>query len=126
MISFCFTIFGCAIGPRTPYVPPKITINTIPSGADISIQGSYIGKSPIAISMPGDTGGGSDRGYSDSPIQIEAQLTGYETKTVSFGEFHAPEEKVIQPIFSYSAITKTKPGYYTFMNQITIKLSPSK
>ena len=124
MISFCFTIFGCATDPRPPYVPPKITINTIPSGADISIQGSYIGKSPIAISIPGGTWGRGERGYSDSPIQIEAQLTGYETKTVSFGEFHAPEDKVIQPIFSYSATTKTEPGYYTFSNQITIKLSP--
>ena len=148
MISFCFTISGCATGPQVAQPTPTITINTIPSGADISIQGNYIGKSPIAIPMPaveleaGHTndsikgtrirdrslgrGRWLDYGRADQPLQIEAQLTGYETKTVSFGEFHAPEEKVIQPIFSYSAITKTKPGYYTFMNQITIKLSPSK
>ena len=148
MISFCFTISGCATGPQVAQPTPTIMINTIPSGADISIQGNYIGKSPIAIPMPaveleaGHTndsikgtrihdrslgyGRWLDYGRADQPLQIEAQLTGYETKTVSFGEFHAPKDKVIQPIFSYSAITKTTPGYYTFMNQITIKLSPSK
>lgn len=124
-------ISGCATGPHVAPPVPTITINTIPSGADISIQGNYIGKSPIAIAMPTvriDMGNYYKNvvGRADQPLQIEAQLTGYETKTVSFGEFHAPEVKVIQPIFSYSAITKTNPGYYTFMNQITIKLSPSK
>ena len=131
MISFCFTISGCATGPQVARPTPTITINTIPSGADISIQGNYIGKSPIAIPMPAVKMENEYRiwteyGRADQPLQIEAQLTGYETKTVSFGEFHAPKDKVIQPIFSYSAITKTNPGYYTFMNQITIKLSPSK
>jgi hypothetical protein len=124
-------ISGCATGPYVAPTTPTITINTIPSGADISIQGNYMGKSPLAIAMPAvrvDMGAYYQTvvGRADQPLQIETQLTGYETKTVSFGEFHAPEDEVIQPIFSSSATTKTKPGYYTFMNQITIKLSPSK
>lgn len=63
-------------------------------------------------------------GRADQPLQIQAQLKGYETKDVSFGVFHAPKERVIQPVFSYSAIIKTTPGYYTFPDRITIKLAP--
>lgn len=141
MILFCFTIFGCATGPQTPYVPPTITINTIPAGADISVQGNYIGVSPVTIPMPMPSDMLEHRrglamygmlrtriedevGRADQPLQIQAQLKGYETKDVTFGVYHAPKDQVIQPIFSYSAVTKTTPGYYTFSNQITIKLSP--
>lgn len=63
-------------------------------------------------------------GKAHQPIQIQAQLQGYETKDVAYGWYHAPKSQIIQPVFSYSAVTKTTPGYYTFGNQITIKLSP--
>ena len=119
---------GCATGPQKPYVPPTITINTIPAGADISVQGNYIGPSPIAIPMPSAR---VDKGAyykvefrADQPLQIQAQLKGYEPKDVTFGIYHAPEDKIVQPVFSYSAVTKTTPGYYTFSDQITIKLIP--
>jgi len=129
MILFCFTISGCATGPQIAQPPPTITINTIPSGADISIQGNYIGKSPIAIAMPGVRTG---RGYisvSDSPIQIEAQLTGYETKNVSFGKYHTETRDLYRnmfgtPVPGYPA--KITPAYYTFSNETTIKLQPKK
>ena len=123
-------ISGCATGPYVASPAPTITINTIPPGADISVQGNYIGQSPIAIPMPSAR---VDKGAyyavefrADQPLQIQAQLKGYETKDVTFGIYHAPEDKIVQPVFSYSAVTKTTPGYYTFSDQITIKLSPSK
>lgn len=119
---------GCASGPSTPVKAPTITINTIPAGADISVQGNYIGKSPLEIPMPNmriDKGAYYAWEYrADQPLQIEAQLVGYETKTVAFGIYHASESKLVQPIFSASAVAKTAPGYYTFANQITIKLAP--
>ena len=129
MISFCFTISGCATGPYVAAPPPTIEINTIPNGADISIQGNYIGVSPVAIPMPSvmlenEYRRWTEVGRADQPLQIQAQLKGYETKDVSFGVFHAPKERVIQPVFSYSAIIKTTPGYYTFPDRITIKLAP--
>src|SRR5690606_2602673 len=37
-----------------PPVQPTITINTIPSGADVSIQGNYVGVSPLAVNAPSD------------------------------------------------------------------------
>ena len=131
MISFCFTIFGCAVGPTGPYVASPtptstITINTIPSGADISIQGSYIGKSPVVITAP--------PGYKgNEPIRIEAMLEGYEPKNVSFGDYHPPVDEVLKRtvetssmIYSVPAGTKTIPAYYTFRNSIDIKLYPKK
>lgn len=130
MISFCFTISGCATDlNRRLAVPLTITITTIPAGADISVQGNYIGESPVTIPMPVPADmlwqeRLEGRGRADQPLQIQAQLKGYETKDVTFGDYHAPKDQVIQPIFSYSAVTKTTPGYYTFSNQITIKLSP--
>jgi hypothetical protein len=147
IISFCFTISGCATGPQVAQPIPTITINTIPSGADISVQGNYIGVSPVTIPMPSvplrdlgqtaaDSVPRSNRHFdkttwqqiaynmSFQPLQIQAHLNGYETKDITFGNFHAPMNKVVQPLFSYSAVTATTQGYYTFLDQITIKLSP--
>ena len=147
MISFCFTISGCATGPQVARPTPTITINTIPSGADISVQGNYIGISPVTIPMPavpmddlGKTAADSvphhNRHFdkttrkwsayniSFQPLQIQAQLKGHETKDVTFGDYHAPKSMVVQPLFSYGAATVTSQGYYTFLDQITIKLSP--
>ena len=118
-------ISGCAIGPHVASVAPPtptITINTIPSGADISIQGNYIGKSPASIPAP-STG--------SEPIKIEASLEGYETKNVSFGDYHPPKDEVLtRMVETYSMIysapvgTKTIPAYYTFGPSIDIKLQP--
>lgn len=147
MISFCFTIFGCATGPDVARTPPTLTINTIPPGADISMQGNYIGVSPVTIPMPAVPVSDLGKAAADSvphhnrrfdkttrqwiaynisfqPLQIQAQLKGYETKDVTFGDYHAPKSMVVQPLFSYGAVTTTTQGYYTFLDQITIKLSP--
>ena len=128
LIPSTLFLSGCASGPSVPVKAPTITINTIPAGADISVQGNYLGRSPLEIAMPAariDKGAyyAMEHG-ADQPLQIEAQLAGYETKTVAFGVYHAPADTVIQPVFSSSAITKTAPGYYTFGSQITIKLAP--
>jgi len=147
MISFCFTISGCATGPQVAQPTPTITINTIPSGADISVQGNYIGISPVTIPMPAVPMSDLGKAAADSvprrnkhfdkttrqwsaynisfqPLQIQAQLKGYETKDITFGDYHAPKSMVVQPLFSYGAVTTTTQGYYTFLDQITIKLSP--
>lgn len=118
-------ISGCAVGPYVAPVAtptPTITINTIPSGADISIQGNYIGKSPAVITAP--------QGYrGNEPIKIEASLEGYETKNVSFGDYHPPKDEVLtrmvetwSMIYSAPVGTKTIPAYYTYTNRIDIKL----
>lgn len=129
MISFCFTIFGCATGPDVARTPPTLTINTIPPGADISVQGNYVGTSPIAIPMPVarlDMGAyyKNEVGRVDQPLQIQAQLAGYQTKDVALGEFHAGQSQIVQPLFSASAVNKTTPGYYTLPSHVTIKLAP--
>ncbi len=117
---------GCATGPQVAQAAPTIAINTIPAGADISVGGNYVGQSPVSIPMPSarvDMGAYYKLEYrADQPLQIQAQLAGHETKDVTFGVYHAPQDQVVQPVFSYSAVTKTTPGYYTFENQITIKL----
>ncbi|MEK7448431.1 MAG: PEGA domain-containing protein [Planctomycetota bacterium] len=128
MILFCFTMFSCAIGqygsPVAPSVP-TITINTIPSGADISIQGNYIGKSPLVITAPPNYTG-------LEPLKIEVRLEGYEPREVSFGDYHPPQDEVLtrpSNIFLGDPIpvgTKTIPAYYTFRNSIDIKLYPKK
>lgn len=102
---------------------------TIPPGADVSVQGNYVGSSPVSIPMPVaavDMGGYCQdvRGRADHPLQIEAQMVGYETKTVPFGDFHAPKDKVVQDVLSWNMTTKTEAGYFTFPTQITIKLLP--
>lgn len=115
-------ISGCAVGPHAYVAPttPTITINTIPSGADISIQGNYSGKSPVVITAP--------PGYRGSePIKIEAVLEGYETKNVSFGDYHPEQRDLYRNIFGtpvpgYPA--KITPAYYTFRNEINIRLQP--
>ena len=46
---------ACAVAPDPNYQPPPpamITINTIPAGADISIQGNYVGVSPLSVPAP--------------------------------------------------------------------------
>jgi hypothetical protein len=121
---------GCATGPKAPYVAPTLTISTIPPGADISVQGNYVGQSPIAIPMPVarlDMGAyyKNEVGRVDQPLQIQAQLVGYHTKDVALGEFHAGTSQIVQPIFSASAVNKTTPGYYTLPAQVTIKLLPT-
>lgn len=122
IISFCFIILGCATGPYVAPPPPTITINTIPSGADISIQGNYIGKSPVVINAPPNY-----RGH--EPIKIEAILEGYELRIVSFGDYH-PETSELRrnildmPVAGYPA--KITPAYYTYGNSINIKLQPKK
>ncbi len=144
VISFCFTISGCAVGPtsaelahyRAAGAPtPTITINTIPSGADISIKGNYVGKSPVVIPAPYDDTIGPQRvNYrGNEPIKIEATLEGYETKNVSFGDYHPPKDEVLTRMVESASMiyrapvgTKTIPAYYTFHNEINIKLQPKK
>ena len=117
-------ISGCAVGPYVAPPTPTITINTIPSGADISIQGNYIGKSPVVITAP--------PGYKgNEPIKIEATLEGYEPKNISFGDYHPPVDEVLTKMVETSSMiyrvpagTKTIPAYYTFPNSINIKLYP--
>lgn len=130
---------GCAVGPDIAQPPPTITINTIPSGADISIQGNYIGKSPVSIPAPSvsDTskyGVGSPvitKYTGTEPIKIEASLEGYETKNVSFGDYHPPTDEVLTRMVETESMiyrapvgTKTIPAFYTFRNEINIKLQP--
>jgi tetratricopeptide (TPR) repeat protein len=126
MVSFCFSLLGCAVGPSGPFVaptPPTITINTVPSGADISVWGNYVGQSPVAVIAPVNYAG-------SEPMKIEAVLEGYEPKEVSFGDFHpALQEVLTRPsnVFLADPIpvtTKTNPAYYTFRNAITLKLYP--
>lgn len=126
--SLCLAMSGCATN-ATPYVPPPaptITINTIPPGADISIQGSYIGQSPVVIPAPPKYTG-------SEPIRIEARLEGYEPKEVAFGDYHPPVDEVLTKLVENSfmihrvpAGTKTIPAYYTYRNSIDIKLYPKK
>ncbi len=124
VIIFTIIITGCASEPYVEQPAPTIMINTIPSGADISVQGSYVGKSPVAIPAPPKY-----TGY--EPIRIEAVLEGYETKNVSFGDYHPPVDEVLKKtvetdtmIYQVPAGTKTIPAYYTFRNSIDIKLYP--
>lgn len=120
---------ACATGSSAPVKAPTIAIHTIPAGADISVNGNYVGQSPLEIPMPMariDKGAYYANEYrADQPLQIEAQLVGYATKSVAFGVFHAAQDTVVQPVFSGSAVTKTAAGYYTFGTQITIKLAPA-
>jgi len=117
-------INGCAVVPRVaPVAPPTptITINTIPSGADISIQGNYMGKSPLVITAPLNYAG-------TEPMKIEARLEGYEPKDVLFGDYHPPVDQVLTKpsnVFLADPVpvgTKTIPAYYTYRNSIDIKL----
>jgi hypothetical protein len=117
-------ISGCAVRPYVaPVAPPTptITINTIPSGADISIQGNYIGKSPLVVTAPYNYAG-------SEPWRIEVRLEGYEPKEVIFGDYHPPVDQVLtkpSTVFLADPIpvgTKTIPAYYTFRNSIDIKL----
>jgi len=118
-------MFGCAVNPALQVAPvtPTIAINTVPSGADISIQGNYIGQSPLAVTAPPNYVG-------SEPLKIEAALAGYEPKEVLFGDFHpATDEILTRPsnVFLGDPIpvgTKTNPAFYTFRNAITIKLYP--
>lgn len=107
-----------------PPVQPTITINTIPNGADISIQGNYVGVSPLAVPAP-------DQYRSGEPWRIEVRLAGYEAKNVVMGNYHPPQDQVLtrmvesaSMIYSAPVGTKTIPAYYTFPNRIDIKLYP--
>jgi len=128
LILFCCSMLGCAMGPYVTAVAPitpTITIDTVPSGADISIQGNYIGKSPIVVNAPANYVG-------TEPMRIEARLENYEPKEVLFGDYHPPTDEVLtrpSNIFLADPLpvtTKTIPAYYTFRNSITIKLYPTK
>jgi hypothetical protein len=127
-------LFGCATTPEKPSVPPTIKINTIPTGADISVDGNYIGQSPVTIKKPPKRyldRGGSGRNVSgrivDQPIIIEVALKGYETKKVPLGVYHPPEDRIFKDLLSGNMASKTYPAYYQFnddeVEQITIKLS---
>ena len=112
------------MAPYVPQPPPAITVNTIPAGADISIQGNYIGQSPVTIPAPLGWRG-------NEPLKIEARLEGYEPKEVAFGDYHPPVDEVLTKlvetdtmIYRAPAGTKTIPAYYTFRNSIDIKLYP--
>jgi len=126
LAGFALVLSGCAVNPGVPSAAPTITISTIPAGADISVGGNYIGQSPIAVPMPAsrvDKGAYYAVEYrADAPMQIEAQLKGYDSKSVSFGTFHAPVDEVQRSAF-YTSTTTTKPGYYTFNSGLTIMLS---
>lgn len=119
---------ACAVTPGVtsyqPAAPATITINTIPSGADISIQGNYVGVSPLAVPAPA--------GFrSAEPWRIEARLPGYEVKNLTFGDYHPPVDEVLKRVVESASMiytapvgTKTIPAYYTFPNRIDIKLYP--
>jgi hypothetical protein len=116
---FSLTVFGCVTVPPAPTSQP-VTIQTIPNGADISIQGNYIGKSPLVHTSPA---------IANEPMKIEAVLKGYETKTVSFGDFHPEISSIRQDLFGNplrGVPADITPAYYTFRNAITILLQPSK
>ena len=101
-----------------------ITINTIPPGADISIQGNYVGVSPLSVPAP--------PGYRIAEAwRIEARLPGHEVKNVNFGTYYPPVDEVLtRMVESYSMIysapvgTKTIAAYYVLPGRIDIKLFP--
>lgn len=118
---------ACAVAPDPNYQPPPpamITINTIPAGADISIQGNYVGVSPVSVPAP--------PGYRSAEAwRIEARLPGHEVKNVNFGTYHPPVDEVLtRMVESYSMIysapvgTKTIAAYYVLPGRIDIKLFP--
>ncbi len=121
-------IAGCAVGPDggsvQPQAPAVITINTIPAGADISIQDNYVGVSPLSVPAP--------PGFrSAEPWRIEARLPGHEVKHVNLGTYNPPVDQVLTRVVeSYSMIynapvgTKTIAAYYTLPSRIDIKLYP--
>lgn len=126
IVLFSFIVTGCATEPYTPPPAPKIAINTIPAGADISIKGNYIGQSPLIIDAPANFTG-------SEPIKIEARLEGYEAKEVALGDYHPPQDEVLTRMQETSfmiqevpAGVKTIPAYYTYPNAINIKLYPKK
>jgi hypothetical protein len=107
-----------------PPVQPTITINTIPGGADVSIQGNYVGVSPLAVPAPSDY-------RSNEPWRIEVRLPGYEPKTVALGNYHPPVDEVLTRMVESATMiyrapvgTKTIPAYYTLPDRIDIKLYP--
>lgn len=119
---------ACAITPddadyQAP-APAVITINTIPAGADISIQGNYLGVSPLTVPAPA--------GYRSAEAwKIEARLPGYEIKNVAFGNYHPPVDQVLtrmvesaSMIYSAPVGTKTIAAYYVLPDRIDIKLYP--
>ena len=117
---------ACAVSPgnQNPSAPSTITINTIPAGADISIQDNYVGTSPLTVAAP--------PGFrSAEPWRIEARLPGHEVKHVRLGTYQPPVDQVLTRVVeSYSMIytapvgTKTIPAYYILPNRIDIKLYP--
>ena len=66
----------------------------------------------------------------NEPMKIEASLEGYEPKEVLFGDYHPPKDEILtrpSNIFLGDPIpvgTKTIPAFYTFRNEINIKLQP--
>lgn len=119
---------ACAVGPdsgsQQPQAPAVITINTIPAGADISIQDNYVGVSPLSVPAPPGL-------RSAEPWRIEARLPGYEVKHVKLGTYNPPVDQVLTRVVeSYSMIytapvgTKTIAAYYTLPPRIDIKLFP--
>jgi hypothetical protein len=119
-------VSGCATGSYVPPPPATVTVNTMPSGADISIDENYIGKSPVVVNI-------SQNRRGDAPMKIEASLDGFETKNVTFGDYHPPEDEVLTKIVETASTiqrvfagTKTIPAYYTFREGINIKLNPRR
>lgn len=120
---------GCAAAPQTPYIHPPITITTTPDGADIFVNGTYVGPAPLQIPIP--TASVPDGkhyrtvvGRADKPLRIEAQLVGHETRIIEFGDYHPPVREVSRSAFAATGVTRTIPGYYTFTTELDIELTP--
>ncbi len=131
-------LVGCSSQPYVPPTPYYITINTIPQGADLSINGSYMGVSPLQLIAPellreDPNDSPKQRRYAyngTQPLEIEASLTGYATKVVSIGIYQPPQDIVLtRMVETWSMIyrapvgTKTLPAYYQYPAKIDIKLN---
>lgn len=139
ILGFALIILvGCASQPYVPPAPSYMTINTIPQGADLSINGSYVGVSPLQILAPelsreDPNDSPKHRTYlynGTQPLMIEASLTGYETKAVSIGVYQPPHDIVLtRMVETWSMIyrapvgTKTLPAYYEYPAKVDIKLN---
>jgi len=86
-LSLPLSLIGCKTTPKAASTPAMIEINTTPSGADIYVEGKFLGKSPVSIQAPKDYRG-------KESIKIEARLEGYENKIFLLGEYYPEMAKI--------------------------------
>lgn len=139
ILGFALLILaGCASQTYVPPEPSYMTINTIPQGADLSINGSYVGVSPLQMLAPTllrEDPNNSPKVHTylyngTQPMVIEANLAGYTTKSVSIGVYQPPQDIVLtRMVETWSMIyrapvgTKTLPAYYLYPATVDIKLN---